>query len=174
MSYRILVYHTAELQREIGREMQGGRERQGERGREREAGRERQGEKGREREAGRERQGHVFPPRSDPCLHCRKRHAVACSSGLGLLPRASAGPRERRRWRRCTAARPPVGRPGSLEVQWLGCSGMWCLRTWGFKLLIGNPSAMSALGVKSPHLQFLRVNQLIIMFKPHILNTPHP
>ena len=34
-------------------------------------------------------------------------------------------------------------------------------RMWGFKILVVNPSPTSALGVKSPHLQLLRVNQLL-------------
>ena len=43
----------------------------------------------------------------------------------------------------------------------VGCSGMWSFRMWGFKRLLKNPSPMSASGVKSPHPQFLRVNQLL-------------
>ena len=42
----------------------------------------------------------------------------------------------------------------------VGCSGMWCFRMWGLKKLALNPSPMSAFGVKSPHLQLLRVNRL--------------
>ena len=43
----------------------------------------------------------------------------------------------------------------------VGCSGMWCVRMWGLKIIVLNPSPMSALGVKSPHLQLLRVNKLL-------------
>ena len=42
----------------------------------------------------------------------------------------------------------------------------------GFKLLVKNPSPISALGVKSPHLQFSRANQL---FCSHPTSSkPHP
>ena len=44
----------------------------------------------------------------------------------------------------------------------IGCSGMWCFRMWCFKILILNPSPISALAVKSPHLQFLRVNKPLL------------
>ena len=46
------------------------------------------------------------------------------------------------------------GNPGAqrMGAGALGCSGMWCFRMWGFKLLVLNPSPISALGVKSPHL----------------------
>ena len=36
------------------------------------------------------------------------------------------------------------------------------MRMWGFRILVSNPSPISALGVKSPHLQFLRADQLYI------------
>ena len=41
-------------------------------------------------------------------------------------------------------------------------------------VLVVNPSPMSVLGVKSPHLQLLSVNQMIVMFKPHILKHHIP
>ena len=36
---------------------------------------------------------------------------------------------------------------------------MWCFRMWDLKIKDLNPSPTSALGVKSPHLQLLRVNK---------------
>ena len=41
------------------------------------------------------------------------------------------------------------------------CSGMWRFRMWGFKILVSNPSPISASGAKSPSLQFSRVNKLL-------------
>ena len=43
----------------------------------------------------------------------------------------------------------------------LGCSGsgMWCFRMSDFNLLFSPPSPIYVLGVKSPHLQLLRVNK---------------
>ena len=40
------------------------------------------------------------------------------------------------------------------------CSGMWRFRVRGWRIVVSNPSTVSALGVKSPHLQFLRLNKL--------------
>ena len=41
-------------------------------------------------------------------------------------------------------------------------SGMWCFRMmWGLNVIVKNSSPISAVGVKSPHLQLLRVNQLL-------------
>ena len=42
----------------------------------------------------------------------------------------------------------------------LGCSGMWRFRMWRLKMVSPNPSPLSALGGKSPQLQFSRVNKL--------------
>ena len=44
-----------------------------------------------------------------------------------------------------------------------GCSGMWCFRMWGLKIIVQNPSPISALGVKSPHLHLLRVDKLLLL-----------
>ena len=44
----------------------------------------------------------------------------------------------------------------------LGCLGMWWFRMWALTIFGFNPSPTSALGVKSPHLQLLRVNQLVV------------
>ena len=41
----------------------------------------------------------------------------------------------------------------------VGRSGMWCFRVWGLKIIVLNPSPISALGVKSPQLQLLTVNK---------------
>ena len=41
------------------------------------------------------------------------------------------------------------------------CSEIWSFRMWDFKILVKNPSPISALGVKSRCLQFVRVNQLL-------------
>ena len=35
---------------------------------------------------------------------------------------------------------------------------MWCFRMWSFEILVLSPSFMSALGVKYPQLQLLRVD----------------
>ena len=53
-----------------------------------------------------------------------------------------------------------------------GCSGIWCFRMWCFKKIVLNSSPISALEVKSPYLQFLRVNHTLFQ-TPH-LQTPHP
>ena len=40
---------------------------------------------------------------------------------------------------------------------------MFRFRMWGFNILHSNPSPISALGVKSPHLELLRVNKLLCL-----------
>ena len=48
-----------------------------------------------------------------------------------------------------------------------------CFRMRGFKVLVFNPSPISALDVKSPHLPFLRVNKLLFS-NPTSLNSRFP
>ena len=55
-----------------------------------------------------------------------------------------------------------------------GYSGMRYFRMWGFKMIVFNPSTISALSAKSPHLQFLSINNISIMFKLHILKHHIP
>ena len=55
---------------------------------------------------------------------------------------------------------PRVVRTLAARLACFGCSGMWCFRMWGLNILVSNPSPISAIDVKSPHLQFLRVNTL--------------
>ena len=68
--------------------------------------------------------------------------------------------------RHCGLAEFQVALVGGTRID-LGNYGMF--RIWGFKILCSNPSPVSAFGVQSPHLQFSRVNKLLIRFKPHIL-----
>ena len=94
--------------------------------------------------------------------------------GLGVRPAPSPRARPPHRGRRSAAPR-SAGRPrgggavtaGFARAQGYGISGCG-VSTYN----VQNPSPIFALGVKSPHLQFL--GQSTIIFKPHILKHPIP
>ena len=44
----------------------------------------------------------------------------------------------------------------------VGCSGMWCFRMWGLKIVVLNPPPISTIDVKLPHLQLLTVDKLLL------------
>ena len=79
-----------------------------------------------------------------------------CSDSSWLAPWSMAQP--------CLACNDRSRRGGAELISHagakLGCSGTWCFRMWGLNISVQNPSLISALGVKSPHLRLSRVNQL--------------
>ena len=63
--------------------------------------------------------------------------------------------------------------PLCMSIWWtsIGFSGMLCFRISGFKIPVQNPSPISVLGVKSPHLQCLTVNKSLLCSNPKSSNT---